>query len=329
MILGLDIGGANLKAAHTEGTARLEPFALWKQPGELPSRLQSLVSSMPPWRMLAVTMTGELCDCFATKRDGVRAILDAVRGLAAEDRVRVWTNHGRLVDWASAWHDPYAVASANWRALAEFAASLAPRGPGLVLDIGSTTTDIIPFENGVAKPRGLTDPERLRAGELVYLGVKRTPLCALLGVGHAAEFFATTGDILLILDLAAVAPETCDTADGRPMTRAAAEARLARMLCADRETCPQGELLALAGRVLVKMVDAIRRAVSRVVDGSKPPATVVLSGSGEFFAKRFLGDLCPYPQARMLSLEDQLGPAISECICAYAVARLCQTRTEP
>ena len=34
-VLGLDIGGANLKAAHTNGAARSRPFALWKNPGGL------------------------------------------------------------------------------------------------------------------------------------------------------------------------------------------------------------------------------------------------------------------------------------------------------
>jgi (4-(4-[2-(gamma-L-glutamylamino)ethyl]phenoxymethyl)furan-2-yl)methanamine synthase len=90
--LGLDIGGANLKAAHNDGAAALAPFALWKDPADLPARLEQLIGTMPAWDALAVTMTGELCDCFASKRDGARAILEAVNQVARGRPVRVWTN---------------------------------------------------------------------------------------------------------------------------------------------------------------------------------------------------------------------------------------------
>src|SRR5262249_10334863 len=73
--LGLDIGGANLKAAHSGGNVRIQPFPLWKHPGELTEVLRELVDSMPAADVLAVTMTGELCDCFDSKRQGVLAIL--------------------------------------------------------------------------------------------------------------------------------------------------------------------------------------------------------------------------------------------------------------
>src|SRR5207248_2423845 len=105
-VLGLDIGGANLKAAHRDGTARLRPFALWKQPERLPAALRALLAEMPARDVLAVTMTGELCDCFATKRDGVHAILDAVEQVAGGTPVLVWTTAGRFTDTAAARRDP-------------------------------------------------------------------------------------------------------------------------------------------------------------------------------------------------------------------------------
>src|SRR5207237_7055179 len=89
-VLGLDIGGANLKAAHTSGTARTRPFALWKNPGALSSVLAEFLSDWPDQELLAVTMTGELCDCFASRREGVHAILDALEQsfLTAENAER-------------------------------------------------------------------------------------------------------------------------------------------------------------------------------------------------------------------------------------------------
>ena len=81
-VLGLDVGGANLKAAHTDGAALSRPFALWKDPGGLAGALRGLIAEMAAADLLAVTMTGELCDCFESKRQGVLAILDAVEEAA-------------------------------------------------------------------------------------------------------------------------------------------------------------------------------------------------------------------------------------------------------
>src|SRR5262245_28908054 len=97
MSLGLDIGGANLKAAHATGATRLRPFALWKDPRGLAGALRDLLAGLPAADALAVTMTGELCDCFPSKREGVHAILDAVADVAEGRDVRVWRTDGRLV----------------------------------------------------------------------------------------------------------------------------------------------------------------------------------------------------------------------------------------
>src|SRR5438874_11420828 len=93
-VLGLDIGGANLKAAHTHGAARTAPFALWKKPEGLTGALHELISGMPSYDVLAVTMTGESCDCYTTKREGVAAILDSVERVCGRLPALVWTTYG-------------------------------------------------------------------------------------------------------------------------------------------------------------------------------------------------------------------------------------------
>src|SRR6478735_8037642 len=97
-ILGLDIGGANLKAATSDKRAISVPFALWKQPDKLPAALAELVARFPDVEELAVTMTGELCDCYETKRDGVNAIIAAVRFASSGRRIRVWSTDGVFVN---------------------------------------------------------------------------------------------------------------------------------------------------------------------------------------------------------------------------------------
>src|SRR6516225_6634290 len=132
-VLGLDIGGANLKAAWyrtddpAASIARNQPFALWKDPAGLPDILRACISSLPSAAILAVTMTGELCDCFESKRVGVLAILDAVQAVAGGKPVHVWCVDGRFRDLPGARATPLQAAAANWLALATFAGRFAPR----------------------------------------------------------------------------------------------------------------------------------------------------------------------------------------------------------
>ncbi len=327
-VLGIDIGGANLKAAHSSGTARLEPFELWKNPSLLPDALGRLLHGWSPFDTLAVTMTGELCDCFASKREGVQTILDAVERRAGALRVVVWQTDERLMAIERARAHPQLVAAGNWLALAVHAARSVPEGPGLLIDVGSTTTDIIPLEDGKPIPLGRTDPERLRSCELLYCGVRRTPLCALLALEAAAEVFATTLDAYLVLGKIREEPADRGTADGRPATRQAAHARLAKMLCADLETSTWEERLLLAQTAQARQLEALRGAVERVSAClRKPPMAAVLAGSGEFLARQLLRT-GPLQNARVVSLQETLGPEVSACACAYALARLALERQE-
>lgn len=328
-VLGLDIGGANLKGADNAGVARTQAFELWKDPAALGGALRDFIAQFTRAERLAVTMTGELCDCFASKRQGVNTILDAVAQAAGPTPIAVWCNDGRWRNLPEARRHPLVVAAANWLALAKFACRFAPSESALLIDIGSTTTDIVPLSQGQPMPRGRTDPERLAARELVYTGVRRTPVCALLGPEVAAELFATTLDVYLTLGWIAEDPADCSTADGRPATRLHAHSRLARMLCADAEACTahQGEVL--ARRAFEKQAACLGDAVQAVISSGcvndpprASPATVILSGAGEFLARKVLDRMPIARAAKIVSLTESLGVATSHAACAYAVAML-------
>jgi probable H4MPT-linked C1 transfer pathway protein len=351
-VSGLDVGGANLKMANAGGTARSMPFELWKHPGRLAAALEELVGLAPPFVELAVTMTGELCDCYSNKREGVLAILEAVERAAGGRPLRVWRNDGRFVDAVEARRTPYQVAAANWLALATWVGGLARSGAAVLLDIGSTTTDVIALRDGAPVPRGRTDPERLQTGELVYTGVRRTPLLAVLrrppwGPAVAAEWFATMRDAYLLTgDL----PEDADdrgTADGRPATVACAHARLARMRCADQEELSLRDAKRLARQAAENQETEIFDALYEVAwQLDAYPGTIIVSGSGEFLARRVVRrydrvarvegkglqppsyrcrsrPLPPgTPRPRLVSLSARLGATCSSAACAYAVAVL-------
>jgi (4-(4-[2-(gamma-L-glutamylamino)ethyl]phenoxymethyl)furan-2-yl)methanamine synthase len=289
-MLGLDIGGANLKAATSAGFGRSVPFPLWKRPGDLAAALEYLFGEFPDERELAVTMTGELCDCYASKSEGVLAILAAVAKAANRRGLReprVWTTAGHFVSLDAVLADPLPAAAANWLALATYAGRLAPVGPALLIDIGSTTTDIIGLKDGKPAPSSRTDEERLASQELVYCGVRRTPLCALFGLAKAAEFFATTEDAYVALGDLPEAPHRTDTADGRPMTREHALARLARMECADVGDGSLGRRIAREARDLQAICTAVavKRVASYLGVGEQ---AVVGAGSGRFLIPHVL-----------------------------------------
>ncbi|HUY35622.1 MAG TPA: hydantoinase/oxoprolinase family protein [Pirellulales bacterium] len=326
-ILALDIGGANLKAADGLGFAASSFFPLWQRPRELADALGALVAKAPRAERFAVTMTGELADCFTTKAEGVSHIVAAVVQVAGPREVRVYLTDGSLVSPAAAMQRPLMAAASNWHALACFAGRYAPRGAALALDIGSTTCDLIPLENGEPVPLGRTDPDRLTSGELVYTGVVRSPVCAVATslpwhgaqVPTAHEWFATTWDAYLTLGEMPEEPDCSHTADGRPATKAAARDRLARMICADREMFDDTDAMAAATAVaraqLVKIAVAAQGVVRRM---SSPPATVIACGQGEFLAPRLVERL--KLGAALVSLGKELGSDLSRVATAHALA---------
>jgi hypothetical protein len=322
-VLGLDVGGANLKLAHASGFALQQPFPLWKQPTQLAAALRDLLTHAPPFDRLAVTMTGELCDCFETKQQGVKAILDAVHDAAGDVPTSIWTADGRFVDPAIARREWLKVAAANWLATATWAGRFASTGGALLIDVGSTTTDIIPVFNGRPTPSGLTDTERLKSGELVYTGARRTPVCALLQNQVMAEFFATTLDVYLALGRVPEAPADHDTADGRPATRTFAHARLARMVGGDPEMTPNAETHRLAEQVAARQSEIIRAAAARVAARlPQLPSTLLTAGSGEHLIDAAIAFDANLARVERISLSTKLSPAISSAICAYAIAIL-------
>jgi len=334
--LGLDIGGANLKAATSAGSACSDPFEIWRAPDELATRLKGLIGHVPPAELLAVTMTAELADCFSTKVEGVAAILRAVGEAAGGTPIVVWQTSGEFATPEQAVGRPMAVAAANWHALATWAGRLAPRGKALLIDIGSTTSDIIPLRDGRPVARGLTDLDRLLNHELVYTGLRRTPLCSVAEMvtvhGQpcrvAAELFATMLDVCLLLGIIPEDPSDRNTADGRPATIVCAHDRLSRMVCCDRDEIDLDEARSIAAcfadRQRATLASAIDSVVSRDRDRLE---TVILSGSGEILAGRIVAEHPAAPDARIIRLADSLSPALAESACAYAVAVLAAETT--
>jgi probable H4MPT-linked C1 transfer pathway protein len=272
-------------------------------------------------------MTAELCDCYPTKRAGVLSVLDAVSSAVGERPVFVWGLDGRLRPVVEGRERPHLAAASNWLALATVAARLVGQKTGLLIDIGSTTTDLIPLQAGSAVVRGRTDTERLQTGELVYAGVRRTPLCAIAdrlsfrgrATGLAAELFATTLDVFITLGDLPEDPHDRATADGRPAIKDACRDRLARMVGADRE----GFTTEDAVRFSVSVREALLARLAATLDLHQTgrPEVVVVAGSGEFLALR-LAERLHRTGGHVLRLSEAWGPAASAAACARALLEI-------
>jgi probable H4MPT-linked C1 transfer pathway protein len=329
-VLGWDIGGVNTKAARVAGGEALavitRPYEIQRDPGALVRLLRELSSEAGAVDEVphAVTMTAELSQMFRTKREGVGFVLDAVESAFPSAVVRVYTVNGRFLPPAGARQQPLSVAAANWAATARAVAAHHP--DALLVDVGTTTTDIVPIVGGVVVASGVTDPERLVSGELVYTGAVRTPAEAIssyvpLGdslAGVSAEGFAIAGDVHVWRGDLDPADYTCPTPDGRPATREYAGERLARVVCADREMLDETSVTRLADALARAQVRSIRVAVRRVLDRHPSIQHAVVTGLGEFLGSAAV--LASGIEAVPLSTE--LGAAGARSAPAVSVALL-------
>ena len=296
-VIGWDIGGVNTKAARvhddTALAARNEPFEIQRAPSTLASRLEDIATALGAEKgdAHAVTMTAELSQFFRTKRDGVSFVLNAVAHAFPGARTLIYTTDGNFLDLAAARVAPLLVAASNWAATAAFVATHI--ADAILIDVGTTTTDIIPIAAGRVAAVGHTDPERLLSGELLYLGAVRTPVEAIAQrvplhdglAGVSAESFALSGDIHVWRGDLAPEGYTAPTPDSRPATRDFAGERIARIVCADRELLDDSDIDRIAAFIADTMIARIATSVTRVRDRHPHLDTAVIAGHGAFLAR--------------------------------------------
>src|SRR3954447_4530696 len=289
--LAVDIGGANTKAARLDGTSLRtvsRPFEVWRDRSALSRVLREVATEVAagPADAAAITMTAELSDAFRTKREGVAFVLEAVEDALADRPLGVLTTSGELLSMEAARRRPWDVAAANWVATALAVAGAHP--DALLIDIGSTTTDIVPIAGGRIAATGRNDLERLLADELVYTGVLRTNLAAIAPrvpvrggwCPVSSEYFAISADVHLVLGRLSREAYDCPTPDGRPATPAFARERIARLVCSDVDQLDGTEVDAIAAFLYGEQLRQIEGAARRVHRPLPPEAPVVAVGAG-------------------------------------------------
>lgn len=343
-VMGWDVGGAHLKASVLDPAGRLtavrqEPCSLWRGMSHLHGAMQAILgtSARTVRTAHAVTMSGEMADVFGNRDEGVRALVDAMTQHLGNRHVGYYASGGGWMPASAAKQQPKKAASANWSASATLLAR--DLDTALLVDMGSTTTDIVPIAGGRVLAQSWQDAERLASGELVYTGVARTPVMALarlapvdgLKIPLIPELFATTADVYRVLGWLPEEADQHPTADDAAKTKDASRQRLARMVGRDAMDRPVDVWDALAGWLADRQLATIEAAARRVIHAARlpPDAPVVAAGVGDFvverLAKRLGRQLWPFSTA--VGLIGAGAPADSThwaswCAPAVAVALL-------
>jgi probable H4MPT-linked C1 transfer pathway protein len=336
-VIGWDIGGANVKAAFLaiedgavkSGRAVRRYFELWRDRAGLRPLLQEMREGLGAADAMALTMTGELADVFTDKREGVAFIIRAAREAAVGMPLYGVDLDGCLVSLDAAEVDHAAFAATNWIAEALVLAESVPNC--LMADIGSTTTDLIPIVAGRVAAKGKRDIDRLAWGELIYTGVLRTPVPAIVSQiplrgmisRLSSEYFAVAADVYRVLGRLGSEDYACSTPDGRGTSREEALGRLARVACEDAAGLTDAEITAMAAYIAERQAQQITEGMFQVLSGidGNPRLPIVPVGIGAFLGvacgRRLNLQICEPP-----SLAESGSPTLSPCVAAaYLLGR--------
>ena len=331
--LGWDVGGAHLKAALVEANGVVLDVhqvacPLWRGLDELRQALSEVLGRFEaiPQRH-AITMTGELVDIFPNRRAGVLQIAQLMAE-HLDGGVLFYSAKQGFVSLSEVALAAESIASANWHASASLVANTVEYG--LLVDVGSTTTDLILLRDGLVASQGFTDAERMRHDELIYAGVVRTPLMALCHkiafdgnqVNIAAEHFATTADVYRLTGELVLEDDMADTADGAGKTEFESARRLARMIGHDVEDANIDAWKALAFKFREAQLMRLQEAVVQLDAGND--VHLIGAGAGRFLISALAEKMHkPYVDVEtLLNASKASKHWASVCLPAVAVACL-------
>lgn len=299
-IIGWDLGGAHVKAAWLDCASGRFRHAyqlaspLWQDLSCLRDAISEVLGACPRERVQhAVTMTGELADVFPDRQQGVQSLVQEMRGHVEPSRLAIYAGRAGFVTPDVAMQHCAGIASANWLASSTVAAHRCREG--LFIDVGSTTTDITLLADGKVRARGFDDHARMRHDELIYTGVARTPVMAVVDrvpvegdwIGVAAECFATMADVYRLTGELPSNADLLPSADGGDKTPEGSARRLARMAGRDLSN----DVLAwqhaadyVAAMQLHQIMRACHRLLSRGLISDSGP--LIGAGVGRFLVRK-------------------------------------------
>ncbi len=338
-IVGWDLGGAHIKSARLDGGGCVEtvvqlPCPLWQGLEWLESGIDAVLESIGDCNGLrhAVTMTGELVDLFPDRASGVKSLIEVMSRRFPAAKLSIYGGQAGFLKPEMAVDSALQVASANWLATASLIASQLHEG--VLIDVGSTTTDLIPFADKQVLTCDTSDHQRLVSQSLIYTGVVRTPLMAITDkapfagewVYLMAEHFATTADVYRLLGQLPEGTDLLPSADGGEKSPIGSARRLARMLGLDADATDFEGWRKVSGYIAEQQLRQIEDACARMLSrpGLSDSAPLVGAGVGRFLVERICQRLNrPYVGIETLfSCSREQASKAAECAPAVAVASL-------
>jgi (4-(4-[2-(gamma-L-glutamylamino)ethyl]phenoxymethyl)furan-2-yl)methanamine synthase len=336
-VIGWDVGGANLKLAHFADGRLVQaaqiPCPIRQEPSKFDAALKQGLLLCPAGATHAVTMTGELSDVFVDRAEGVAYLVDMMRR-ATDAEAMFYAGQAGFLDCIRAVEQSAEVASANWHASAALVARMLPEA--LSIDVGTTTTDLVPIKAGAVTARYHNDGDRLACGELIYTGAVRTPVMAVARTALfngrmqriAAERFATMADVWRLVGELPQDADPYPTPDLRGKSTRESAARLARMLGRDLDDAGLLAMIDVARHFASCQVAEIEAAATALLarDEIAVDASVIGAGCGRFIARQVAERLGrPYGDiAELIDCAPDLRDMAAVCAPAVAVGLLAE-----
>lgn len=302
LVLAFDVGGVHIKSGLVEVAGESAPIVARtiRRPFNFRAHAATLDEGLTAElrahvgdetvSLVVFTITAETVGIFPTIAEGVIRICRICAASFPATPVRFLSVHAGLEPLATVEEAPLDFASANWAATATLAA--ADIDDGLFIDIGSTTTDIIPIVDGMVSPAAVTDLGRLMSAELVYTGMERTLLPCITQVlplrgrlvSMATEVRAFTAHVYVLLGwLAEFGMRHPVTGCEMRIDREASLSAIARSICADPSLISLEEAILMAEFVRDRQLALIVAACRRVIASTwteTVPLEFVVAGSG-------------------------------------------------
>ena len=289
-IIGWDIGGAHIKAVKIDlqkKTSKTEQIysPIWKNINNLKKSIKLIKNKLGKTNYHAITMTAELSDIFSDRVNGVKYIVKLSSKILGEKNIFFYSKKNFLKK-KLAIKKTFELNSMNWHATASFISNSFPNC--ILIDIGSTTTDIIPIKNKRIISKSVNDYQRLKSNELIYLGVLRTPIQAIKKKQNLInENFANLSDVYRILNKIPSSIDLFPTLDNKTKNKHDSARRIARIFGQDYEKKHFLKWKKTAHKIEREHLKILNMTIKKIEKKKKlNKVPIIGAGIGEFLVKK-------------------------------------------
>lgn len=324
--LGLDIGGAHIKIAvmsTSESGRTWQVDCIPVRADKFAASLDQILSMLVGEHLVDVTIASQTaCLLYDDIHQGTTTIMQTLARYSTRNPTLAVDVCGNLYPINNVAQAPERFVCSNVAVTASLVAKLCSNA--LVLDMGSTSTDLIPIVDGTFEE--LLPTARLLSSAVLYLGVIRTPLQAV--VSHlpyqgellpvVGETIAAVADALVLTEDVSIDQYTMPTWDSGTKDVAGCTRRLAKLIAMNTHNFPQQAATFMAQYVREELLHKVVAAMYKVI--SKNPAMQQAFYTG--IGSSILATACDRLGIRSDRLEKVLGlplgieytPAVGACL---------------